>query len=137
MVLVVCICFEISSEQVSKSTLDEIAFRLSYLINSSRKIFKHIRDRYQTAVSLYCMSKDKSIFIRSYAFQSMLIHSKQNLFSKVVLIVMVFSVFNMCAAWICTSVNYILLRSRLKVSYYQKIFSCFRFFQKTNKTLLP
>ena len=54
MVLVVCICFEISSEQVSKSTLDEIAFRLSYLINSSRKNFKHIRDRYQTAVSFYC-----------------------------------------------------------------------------------
>ena len=50
----------------------------------------------------------------------MLINSKQNLFSKVVLIVMVFSVFNMCAAWICTSVNYILLRSRLVASVIHK-----------------
>ena len=75
MVLVACICFEISSEQVSKSTLDEIAFRLSYLINSSRKIFKHIvRDRYQTAVSLYCAKINpylgiKELGISKYAYQ--------------------------------------------------------------------
>ena len=74
MVLGVYICFEISSEQVSKSTLDEIAFRLSYLINSSRKIFKHIRDRYQTAVSLYCAKINpylgiKELGISKYAYQ--------------------------------------------------------------------